>query len=57
MDANTIIILKGQIRSDLRKLRHNPDKRVYEAVFDNGKRYFYSEGNCVFLSAGEPLVG
>ncbi len=54
---DVIFLLKGQIRSDLRSVRYNPDKGMYDIVFNSGKRFSYREGNCEVLEAGDSIAG
>lgn len=52
-----ILLLKGQIRSDLHSVYYSQDKGLYDVTFTNGKRFSYSPQNVEYLTKENDLVG
>lgn len=52
-----ILLLKGQIRSDLRSVIYSAKKGLYDVTFTNGRRFNYSPHNVEYLTKDADLPG
>lgn len=56
LNSDKIILLKGQIRNDIRSIHYNVDKHLYDVVFNNGKRFSYNPSNVKELVRDEDIT-
>lgn len=54
-DQDKILLLKGQIRRDIRSIHYSEQVGLYEVIFDNGKIFRYKPENCVTLTRFEDM--
>lgn len=54
-DQDKILLLKGQIRKDIRSVRYSNQSGRYQVTFDNGKLFQYNPENVVCLVRKEDL--
>lgn len=52
---DSILLLKGQIRNDVRSIFYSEKDGHYHVTFSNGKRFFYNKENAVTLLKCEDL--
>lgn len=55
IDQDKILLLKGQIRNDIRSIRYSDQTSRYQVMFDNGKMFQYNPENVVYLRRKEDL--
>lgn len=54
-EQDRIILLKGQIRTDIRSIRYSDDRRHYNVMFDNGRIFQYNSENVSYLVRCEDI--
>lgn len=56
MNNDNILLLKGQIRDDLKSIFFQESSGMYDVVFNNGKRFKYKKDNVLTLIKGEDVL-